>query len=396
MGDLVVTGIGIITALGDDLKSNHQALQEGKDGLSHLQNFDTAYASTRYFGEIKHSDNALRKVLGVKRAGVTRTSLLSQWAFEQAIKDSQLSRTEVQAPNTAFISANTVGGMCYTDALYSDANTKAGQPSPYITAYDNGASTLYIQQAFEMRGMANTINTACSSSANAVMYGARLLEKGFADRAIVGGVDSLAKFTINGFNSLYILSDEKCQPFDEKRKGLNLGEGAAYIVLEKAQNAKGKKVYAKLSGFGNANDAFHPSSISDEGTGPYNAMKKALDRGSLKPSSVDYINAHGTGTENNDITEARAMKRLFEKVPPFSSTKTFTGHTLGAAGAIEAVFSILSIHHQEIYANLRFTTKMEGQRLQPESVYRQSTINHVMSNSFGFGGNCSTLIFSAP
>src|SRR5690606_4005359 len=162
------------------------------------------------------------------------------------------------------------------------------------------------------------------------------------------------KFTINGFNALFILSPELCRPFDKNRKGLNLGEGAAYLVLEKAANAHNKKVYARLSGYGNSNDAFHASSLSEEGTGPYKAMEKALQTASLQRGDVSYINAHGTATENNDFTEGNAMKRLFEKVRAFSSTKAFTGHTLGAAGAVEAVYSILAIANQEVYPNLNF------------------------------------------
>jgi 3-oxoacyl-(acyl-carrier-protein) synthase len=215
-----------------------------------------------------------------------------------------------------------------------------------------------------------------------------------AKRAIVGGVDSLAKFTINGFNALHILSDEICTPFDLNRKGLNLGEGAAFLVLENEEDVAGKKVYAELTGYCNSNDAFHPSSISDEGDGPYLSMKGTLDIAKLHAADISYINAHGTGTENNDYAESKAMIRLFGNPPAFASTKSNIGHTLGGAGAVEAVFSILSITNGEVYPNLYFKKSIEPTGLTPVTSYKKMDIKHVMSNSFGFGGNCSSLIFS--
>jgi 3-oxoacyl-(acyl-carrier-protein) synthase len=226
------------------------------------------------------------------------------------------------------------------------------------------------------------------------MYGARLIRNGKTKRAIVGGVDSLAKFTINGFNALHILSKENCTPFDEERKGLNLGEGAAFLVLEKESEVAGKKKYAVLSGYGNANDSFHASSLSDEGTGPYKAMKDALSSAKLDPSQIDFINAHGTATENNDLVESIAMLRLFEKVPAFASTKANIGHTLGAAGALEAVYCILNLSHQELYPAIHFNKPISDTGLIPVMSYQKISLNNIMSNSFGFGGNCTSLIFS--
>jgi 3-oxoacyl-(acyl-carrier-protein) synthase len=245
-----------------------------------------------------------------------------------------------------------------------------------------------------MRGIVNTIDTACSSSANAIMYGARLIKNGLARRVIVGGVDSLSKFTINGFNSLHILSPEICTPFDRGRKGLNLGEGAAFLILEKEEDLLGKKVYAEIVGYGNSNDAFHSSSLSKDGDGPYLAMKEALDSAGLRKDQIDFINAHGTGTENNDEVESRALIRLFDKPPPFVSTKANIGHTLGASGAIEAVYSILNLVHQEIIPALHFKQPIPETGLYPVETYEKVSLRHAMSNSFGFGGNCTSLIFS--
>lgn len=329
----------------------------------------------------------------MKEAGVTRTTLLALHAFNEAVRNSGLSQELLTSEETALIGANTVGGMCLTDDLYNDANSST-LGSEYLASYDAGATNIYLQKHFGLKGLINTINTACSSSANALMYGTRLIKNGLAKRAIVGGTDSLAKFTINGFNALYILSPDLCKPFDKDRKGLNLGEGAAFLVLEGEKEAVNKKIYAEFKGWSNANDAYHPSSLSASGEGPYHAMKGALERAGIPPEEIDFINTHGTGTENNDEVESSAMKRLFNTVPPFTSTKANIGHTLGASGAIEAVYSILNINYQEIHPSVGFETPIQETGLVPEQTYKKAPIRHVMSNSFGFGGNCTSLIFS--
>ncbi len=394
MAKVFVTGVGIITSLGDSFEANREGLKEGQCGLGPLKNFSTKYANSLLFGEINLSDTQLKDLLNVKESGVSRTSLLALHAFNQAIVDAELSMDKISNAATALIIANTVGGMCLTDELYKDANQK-NFGSEYIASYDCAATTVFLQKKFNIRGVVNTINTACSSSANAIMYGTRLIKNGYAERVIVGGTDALAKFTINGFNSLHILSSGLCAPFDNNRNGLNLGEGAAFLVLETEKNSLGKKRYAEVTGYANTNDAFHPSTLSENGTGPFSAMEKVLEQASLKPSDIDFINTHGTGTENNDVVESKAMIRLFkDKMPAFTSTKSNIGHTLGAAGAIEAVYCILNILHQEIYPSLNFKEPIVDTNLIPEQRYYETELKNVMSNSFGFGGNCSSLIFS--
>ena len=393
MSRIYVTGMGIISAIGDSVSANRDALINGVCGISDLTLFSTKYAGLLPCGEIKISTETFKQKLNAHEYGVTRTNLIALHALRDAIEDAGLTNEQLSSYDTALIGASTVGGMCLTDELYHDAN-KSDNGSEYLASYDCGSVNIYLQSRYKIGGIINTINTACSSSANAVMYGARLIKNGFAKRVIVGGADSLAKFTINGFKALHILSSEKCTPFDRDRKGLNLGEGAAFLILEKEEDIRGKKVYAELTGYGNSNDAFHPSSLSDEGDGPFLSMKKALDTAGLTSSEISFINAHGTATENNDEVESRAMVRLFNEPPPFTSTKSNTGHTLGAAGAIEAVYSVLNLYHQEAYPSLNFTNPIETTGLKPERVYRKLQMNHTMSNSFGFGGNCSSLIFS--
>jgi 3-oxoacyl-(acyl-carrier-protein) synthase len=386
--------MGVISAIGNSVAENHQSLKDATCGISKaLDLFPTKYAGLLPFGQVQISTADLQKKLQVTEPGVTRTTLLALHALNEAIADCGIATEEIQAFDTALIGANTVGGMCLTDELYNDANNIT-DGSDYLSSYDCASVNLYLQKHFKINGVVNTINTACSSSANAIMYGAMLMKNGYAKRAIVGGTDSLAKFTINGFNALHILSDEYCTPFDEGRKGLNLGEGAAFLILEKEEDIKGRKVYAALTGYSNANDAYHPSSLSDEGDGPFLSMQGALNIANLSADKIDFINAHGTGTENNDEVESRAMMRLFDDPPAFASSKGNIGHTLGASGAIEAVYSILSLMNQEIYENLHFKNAIPSTGLIPVQSYTKMPVNHVMSNSFGFGGSCSSLIFS--
>jgi 3-oxoacyl-(acyl-carrier-protein) synthase len=391
---ILVTGMGVISAIGTSVDENHIALVNGKTGIiKGGGNFPSRYAGILPFAEVLMSTGDLRAGLHVTEPGVTRTTLLALHAFNEAIVNAGLTDAQLTADDTALVGATTVGGMCLTDELY--ANTHGDHENiEYVGSYDYASVNLFIQSRYKMTGVVNTMNTACSSSANAIMYGCRLIKNGLARRVIVGGTDSLAKFTVNGFNALRILSDEACTPFDENRKGLNLGEGAAFLVLEKEADAGDKKVYAAVSGYGNANDAYHPSSLSPGGDGPYLAMKNALGNANLNPADIDFINAHGTGTENNDEVESRAMLNLFGNLPNFASTKGFTGHTLGAASAIEAVYSILNIDRQELYPNLNFKQPIAGIGVKPVVAYKPAKINHVMSNSFGFGGNCTSLIFS--
>ncbi|MBS1733233.1 MAG: beta-ketoacyl-[acyl-carrier-protein] synthase family protein [Bacteroidetes bacterium] len=393
MDRIVVTGIGVISAIGNNVAENRHALINRNCGMGKLEMFPSHFSGILPVGEIKISNESLQKKLQVHEPGVTRTSLLALHALQEALQESRLTPAEIAAYDTALISANTVGGMCLTDEMYHDSKKETGS-SEYISSYDYGSINRFLQSRFHFSGPINTINTACSSSANAIMYGARLIKSGRVKRAIVGGTDSLAKFTINGFNSLRILSNEICTPFDEGRKGLNLGEGAAFLVLEKESEASSKKIYAALSGYANANDAFHASSLSDDAAGPYKVMKEALEVAGLSPADIGFINAHGTGTENNDLVESIAMKKLFSEIPPFASTKANTGHTLGAAAAIEAVYAILNLSEQEIYPAINFNVPITATGLIPADSYRKAELEHVMSNSFGFGGNCSSLIFS--
>jgi 3-oxoacyl-(acyl-carrier-protein) synthase len=386
--------MGVISAIGDSLAANRSALVRGESGIGLGGPANSRYTGEIPFGAVALSTAELVEHTGIHDAGISRTTLLAAHAFREAIADAGLGAVVLSAPDTALIGATTVGGMCLTDELYRDTNGGA-DGSDYLAAYDGASVQQYLQTRYGLSGLVSTINTACSSSANAIQYGGRLIRSGMARRAIVGGVDSLAKYTINGFNALQILAPAACQPFDEHRQGLNLGEGAAFLVLEREDDLAGKRVYAELTGFCNVNDAYHASSLSPHGEGPFLAMQGALRSAGLDASAIGYINAHGTGTENNDASESQAMIRIFGTPPAFASTKSSTGHTLGASGAIEAAYSILNLFYQEAYPSLNFSSPIPETGLRPLTVYQQIGVEHVLSNSFGFGGNCTSLIFSA-
>lgn len=395
MTKVFVTGMGVISSIGKDIKKNSESLRNGNSGINKPKFFQSKYASSFFFGEVNISNRSLKEQLGLsEEKGLTRTDLFAFKAFDEAINDAKLSKEEISSFDTALISASTVGGMCLTDQLYEDANLKS-ESSEYLASYGCSAHTLRLIKKYNIKGFTNTINTACSSSANSIMFGSRLIKSGRVKRAIVGGTDSLAKYTVNGFNALKILSESPCKPFDEHRCGLTLGEGAAYLVLESEEVVSNKNTYARVSGYGNANDAFHTSTISDNAVGVISAISQALKSAKIDPDKIDYINAHGTGTENNDFVELTGLSKIFNKIPPYNSTKSYTGHTLGAAGAIESIFSILSIINNELYPSLNINTPISQFNLSPVKKYETGVdINYVLSNSFGFGGNCTSLIFS--
>lgn len=391
---VAITGMGIISSIGTTVEENFHSLTTKKTGISRLENFDSKHKDVIKVGEIKITNEELANLLNLPREDAfTRTSLLGVYAAKQAVNHAKI--TDINAERTGLISSTSVGGMDMTEKHYKKYDAYP-EFIPFIKSHNAGDSTNKIAEYLGLKGFVTTISTACSSAANAIMMGATMIENGYLDRVIVGGTDALSKFTINGFKTLMILSDTDNTPFDNNRKGLNLGEAAAYLVLESNEMVEkyNKEVLAYVEGYGNANDAYHQTASSENGEGAFLAMQKAFDKAQIKPSQIDYINVHGTATPNNDLSEGRAMLRIFDDVPPFSSTKSFTGHTLAAAAAIEAVYSILALQKQVVFPTLHFTTPMEEFDLIPETELNNREINYVLSNSFGFGGNCSTLIFS--
>lgn len=390
-----VIDTGTINAIGRDTAQSLQSLLDGTSGIDTASVLQTNWRDEIPVAEIKASNEELAARTGIP-AGLPRTALLSAIAVSEILNRFQgITR---QYP-VGFFSANTVGGMDLTESFYKDfAQDKQSGDIASFVHHECGAVTDLVARHFSLSGFTTTISTACSSSANSIMMAAQMISSGMIDIAIAGGADALCRFTINGFNTLMILDRQPCQPFDQNRRGLNLGEGAGYLLLmsEKAMKACGTTPMAIVSGYANTNDAFHQTASSPDGTGNKLAMEGALKIARLKPEAISYINLHGTGTANNDSSEGKAIEAVFGgHIPPASSTKAFTGHTLGAAAGIEAVFSVLAIRNGIIFPNLRWQTQMEDVSFRPVIAVEQGrTLQHVMSNSFGFGGNCSSLIFS--
>ncbi|TYB78591.1 beta-ketoacyl-[acyl-carrier-protein] synthase family protein [Bizionia myxarmorum] len=393
---IAITGMGIISAIGNNVAENYNALISEKKGISRVSKTATIHKNDIMVGEIAYTNQEIEAILNLPpENNYSRTALLGAIAAKEAIRNAGV--TDIKDYKTGLISATSVGGMDMTEKyFYQYLEDKSTQK--YIEGHHAGDSTQKIAEQLGIEeSLVTTISTACSSAANAIMLGARLIKAGKLDRVIVGGADCMSKFTINGFKTLMILSDTYNTPFDNDRKGLNLGEAAAYLVLESDDivRAENKTVLAYVKGYGNANDAFHQTASSENGDGATLAMEKALQIANYKPEDIDYINAHGTATGNNDLSEGRAIMRVFgENVPEFSSTKAYTGHTLAAAGAIEAVYSILALQHNVIFPNLNFKTQMAEFSITPQLTLQEKPLKTVMSNSFGFGGNCSTVIFS--
>lgn len=391
-----ITGIGAISAIGNNIQENFNSLINKKSGIGEVLFLDTIYKNEIPVAEVKISDTELKKQLQIsEKDAYTRTALLGITAVKEALKNSGIS--DINSSKTGIISATTVAGMASSEKFYDDfLNTDLY--NDFIKTHEAADSTEKIADYFGIKEFMTTISTACSSSTNAILTGVRLIKNGFLDRVIAGGTDALSKFTLNGFNTLMILDKEPCKSFDNERKGLNLGEAAAFLVLESEDVVKkeNKTALAELSGYANANDAFHQTASSPEGYGASLAMQEALKKANLKPEDIDYINVHGTGTANNDLSEGRAMLKVFNNnVPKFSSTKGYTGHTLAAAGSLESVFSILSLKNKVIFPNLRFKNPMQEFDLIPENKLLQNqNLKHIMSNSFGFGGNGTVLIIS--
>jgi 3-oxoacyl-[acyl-carrier-protein] synthase II len=393
---IVITGMGICSCIGDNVQETFTHLSQGKSGLSTIELLDTLHQDHIRVGEVKHTNEALTNILDIpKENSYSRTSLLGILALREAIKNASLDGESLHS--LGLIMASSVGGMDMTERYFYDYATNI-PARRYITSHNIGEITQQMASYFGIKGFVTSLSTACSSSANAIITAANLIRTGRARTLAVGGADALSKFTINGFNALMILSDKEATPFDEHRKGLNLGEAGAFLILEAESEAlkHGRKILAQLSGWGNANDAYHQTASSEDGEGAFLAIEKALHCSGLSPKDIDYINAHGTATVNNDLSESRALIRIFseEQMPDLSSTKPFTGHTLAVASAVEAIISILSIEKEMIFPNLNFQTPMKEVNIKPVTVLKQKPIQHVLSNSFGFGGNCSALIFS--
>ncbi len=397
--DIQVAGYGIICAIGNDAQSVLRSLKEGRTGIGPMRYLQSSHKELPV-GEVKLSNEEMLRMLGQdEKAVISRTVLMGAIAILQALEHANL---DLKGKRVAVINGTTVGGMDVTEH-YLLRMKEEDDLLPLLEKHDCGSST---REMADLAGLQDaevcTVSTACSSAVNAIILGSEMLRTGEADIVIAGGTEPLSKFHLNGFNALMILDKEQCRPFDKTRAGLNLGEGAAFLVLQASPPTpllKEKRVF--IRGYGNRCDAFHQSASSENGEGAYLAMCDALQMAGLKPQDIHYINAHGTGTPNNDASESAAIRRVFgENIPPISSTKGFTGHTTSASGSIETVICILALNEGFLPANHGWKEQDEACiapigneefRMKNEEF---ATARNILCNSFGFGGNDSAVVIS--
>lgn len=392
---IAITGEGIVSAIGLNKQTVLESLRKGVSGIQKMKYLDSVHKELPV-GEVKLTNDEMKDMLGLSHDKLlSRTSLMGILSVKQAIEEAKIKLTAEKKLRIFLVSGTTVGGMDITERYYENIKV-SDRYLGCIKEHDCGSCTATIADFFGLFDDYTTISTACSSAANAIILGANLIKEDKADIVIAGGTEALSIFHLNGFNSLMILDKEKCRPFDEDRAGLNLGEGAGFIVLENEESAieRNVPIHAYLSGYGNACDAYHQTASSENGDGAFMAMSEALTMANLSPDSIQYVNAHGTGTSNNDISESHALMRLFgSNMPYISSTKSYTGHTTSASGGIEAIICVLSLMNKFIPGNLGWKKQMvDG--ITPTVGVDYIPLSHVMCNSFGFGGNDSSLLFT--
>lgn len=394
--NIVVTSEGVVSAIGNNAAETVEALRSRRSGIGVLRYLRSAHKELPV-GEVKMSNGEMKAALNIpQEEEVSRTALMGIMAIRQFADElPPVDKAAGDAPRVVLVSGTTVGTMDVTENHF--AHILEETDHSYLRYHGCGGTTRRIAEYFGVFSDFTTISTACSSAANAIVLGANLIKAGKADIVVAGGSESLSRFHLNGFNSLMILDKERCRPFDETRCGLNLGEGAAYVVLESEEYARkrGADIHAYLSGYGNACDAYHQTASSENGEGAFLAMREALSMAGLQPGDIQYVNAHGTGTPNNDLSEGVALKRIFgETMPLVSSTKSFTGHTTSASGSIEAVICILAMRNGFVPANLGWKNQMPD-GITPTLGEDKAELRNVVCNAFGFGGNDTSLIFSS-
>ncbi|HML94332.1 MAG TPA: beta-ketoacyl-ACP synthase II [Thermodesulfobacteriota bacterium] len=402
---VAVTGIGLVTPVGIGNDATWQAVCEGRSGVHRITKFDPTEHKTQIAAEINGFDPEL--YMNAKEARKTDTFIqYAVTAAKFAIEDSGLEITEELSPRMGTIIGSGIGGMeTYVNTVLTMHAKGPGRLSPFfITNIINNMAAGYVSIFFNARGPNCCTTTACAASAHAIGYAAQAIRNGEADAMFAGGTEApVIPLTFAGFNAMRALStrnDEPAKasrPFDRERDGFIIGEGAGMLILEELESAKkrGAHIYAEIVGYGMSSDASHITAPSLDG--PERCMKAALKDGEVNPDEIDYINAHGTSTPLNDANETNAIKAVFGERAyriPVSSTKSMTGHLLGAAGAVEAAFSVLALENGILppTINYEFPDPECDLDYVPNEA-REASIRTILSNSFGFGGTNASLIF---
>ncbi|MGH8726703.1 MAG: beta-ketoacyl-[acyl-carrier-protein] synthase family protein [Burkholderiales bacterium] len=389
MQPLFITHFALANPLGLGAKATLAALQTRRPGLR-PNDFDEAPLAT-YIGRVEGLEE--KPVKAELREFDCRNNRLAQVGlaqdgFEDAVARA---RTKYGAARIAVLIGTSTSGILETERAY---RSRAGDGSLPASLNYRGSHNVFsvadfVRRSLRLEGPAAAISTACSSSAKVFANAYRFIRSGLCDAAVVGGVDTLCGTTLYGFNSLELLSGLPCRPCDEKRDGISIGEAAGFALVAREGGAE-----FALWGFGESSDAHHMSSPHPEGEGACLAMSEALRRAGLAAEEIDYINLHGTATRANDAAEDAAVFRLFGGDIPISSTKGWTGHALGAAGISEAIISLLCLREDFIPGTLNTTRVDPRLKSRIAVAAERRTLKHVLSNSFGFGGNNCSLIFS--
>lgn len=391
MSPLAISHFTLSNALGFGKAATLNALQERRSGLMPCDFLDIALDT--YIGRVADLENL--PVVDRLSAFDCRNNRLAQAAlrqdgFEQAV---QAAKARYGADRVAVIVGTSTSGILHTELAFRERDPATGAlPSPlhYRETHELSSAPEFVRQYFELTGPVLSISTACSSSAKVFASGWRLLQSGLCDAVIAGGVDSLCLTTLYGFSSLELVANEPCRPADTHRGGISIGEAAGFALLER--RAQAPEAALGLLGYGESVDAHHMSTPHPEGLGAELAIQRALDRAGLAACDIDYINLHGTASRTNDSAEDKAVSRLFGTDVPCSSTKGWTGHTLGAAGITEAIIGLLCIENGLIPGSPH--TRQIDPGFTSHIVLDNETrpVRRVLSNSFGFGGNNASLI----
>ncbi|MDT8453173.1 MAG: beta-ketoacyl-[acyl-carrier-protein] synthase family protein [Gammaproteobacteria bacterium] len=390
MTPMAITAKTIVNSCGVGEASTIEALRNNSSGLKQQAyeglNFDTWLGTVNEVEFIEIEPQLKR--YNCRNNRLAQLALKTD-SFHAFVKSAKL---RYGAERVGVFVGTSTSGIAETEDAYSHMHHHDTFPDNFDLLYTHNMSSLqrYVQHSLGLNGPGHTISTACSSSAKVFAAAYRHIVTGQCDAAIVGGVDSLCMSTLYGFKSLQLVSEEICRPFDANRNGINIGEAAGFILLEPVKFGHGK---VKFKGYGESSDAYHMSTPHPEGDGAVAAMNDAMTRASLNASEIEYINLHGTATRNNDQAEARSLFRVFGDKVVCSSTKGFTGHTLGAAGITESIISILALEQNILPGNLNMHSWDETLRIKPLEVTTKCSVENVMTNNFGFGGNNCSLIF---
>ncbi|WP_295642670.1 beta-ketoacyl-[acyl-carrier-protein] synthase family protein [uncultured Methylibium sp.] len=390
MKPLAVSDYTVVSALGAGRDATVSALREGRSGLARKP-FETVALDT-WIGEVDGVDGQrLPPALAEFDCRNNRLALLGLQADGFAASVA-VARERLGPQRIGVFVGTSTSGILQTELAYRRRDPATGAlPADfrYAQTHNTGSVAAFVRQALDLRGPAVVVSTACSSSAKVFGNAARMIALGLIDAAVVGGVDSLCLTTLYGFNSLELLSPDICRPWDAARRGLSLGEAAAFALLERDAT----RPRAWLRGVGESSDGHHMSSPHPEGAGAAEAMRGALADAGVGPEAIDYLNLHGTATPNNDAAEDLAVQAVFGERLPCSSTKGATGHTLGAAGGVEAAIAMLALEHGFMPGGLNRQQPDDALRSRYLDAGREAPLAMVASNSFGFGGSNACLVF---